>query len=51
MKKAILDIALLTSLTTLAFAGEIRKEKRRKKLRRQIVRKLPAKREPLMPAA
>ncbi|ADB38847.1 hypothetical protein [Spirosoma linguale] len=31
MKKAILGIALLTTLTTLSFAGEIRKEKKAKK--------------------
>ncbi|MCX6215569.1 hypothetical protein [Spirosoma sp.] len=31
MKKAILGVALLTTLTTLSFAGEIRKEKKAKK--------------------
>lgn len=31
MKKAILGIALLTTLTTMSFAGEIRKEKKAKK--------------------
>lgn len=31
MKKAILGIALLTTLTTISVAGEIRKEKKAKK--------------------
>lgn len=31
MKKAILGIALLTTLATMSFAGEIRKEKKTKK--------------------
>ncbi len=31
MKKAILGFALLTTLTTVSFAGEIRKEKKAKK--------------------
>lgn len=31
MKKAILGLALLTTLTTMSFAGEVRKEKKAKK--------------------
>ncbi|WP_020600829.1 hypothetical protein [Spirosoma panaciterrae] len=31
MKKALLGLALLTTLTTVLFAGEIRKEKKAKK--------------------
>ncbi|GAB3016534.1 hypothetical protein [Spirosoma pulveris] len=32
MKKALLGLALLTALTTVSFAGEIRKEKKTKKV-------------------
>ena len=31
MKKALLGLALLTTLTTISFAGEVRKEKKVKK--------------------